>query len=147
MNYSIKRIKAHLETAYIYSKLSYATKKKVGAVLVSEDRIISVGYNGTPTGLDNTCEYYDEDGKLQTYDSVLHAEENVIVFAAKHGVATNNCMMVITHSPCMRCARLIVQAGITDVIYGELTRHNDAINYLESAGINVNDIKLIENTL
>ena len=116
-------------------------------MLVSEDRIISVGYNGTATGLDNTCEYYDEDGKLQTYDSVLHAEENVIVFAAKHGVATNNCMMVITHSPCMRCARLIVQAGITDVVYGELTRHSDAINYLESAGVNVNDVKLIDNIL
>lgn len=126
MKYSKKKLKSHLEAAKIYSKLSYAEKRKVAALLINEDRIISLGYNGTPSGSDNTCEYRNEDGKLVTYDYVLHAEENAIAFAAKHGISTDGCIMVITHSPCSKCARLIIQSGIKQVWYGQYTDHPDA---------------------
>ncbi len=130
MTSSLRKTEAHLKTAYIYAELSHAIKRKVGAVLLRDDRIVSLGYNGTAQGTDNECEYW-EGGVLKTKDEVLHAEENVIVFAARYGVETNGCSMVITHSPCMRCARLILQAGIKVVIYGEETRHRDAIEYLQ----------------
>lgn len=136
MQYSNRKLEAHIKAAYTYAALSYATKRKVGAVLIKDNRIVSIGYNGTPAGCDNNCEYLDN-GKLKTSPEVIHAEENVILFAAKDGIATDGCIMVITHSPCIKCARSMYQCGIKEVIYNEKTKHDDAIKFLENNNVKV----------
>jgi len=142
MQYTNRKLEAHIKTAYIYANLSYAIKRKVGAVLIKDNRIVSVGYNGTPTGFNNTCEYINDIGELKTLPEVIHAEENVILWAAKDGIATKDCIMVITHSPCIKCARSMYQCGIKQVIYSEKTKHDDAIKFLENNGILVNEYNM-----
>lgn len=120
---------------------------KVGAVLVKDDRIISVGYNGTPTGWDNDCEDFvpgetqHEHGNYVTKPEVLHAEENVVAFAARNGMPTDGCIMVTTASPCFQCSRLLIQAGIKEVYYRDVYRKIDGISFLEDYGIKVERIK------
>lgn len=126
---------AHLNAAEGYSKLSKAKRLKVGAVLVKDDRIISIGYNGTPSGADNTCEINDI-----TLPSVCHAELNVIAFAAKNGVSTDNCSMVITDSPCYECSKLIIQSGIKEVYYKQEYRDTSSLDFLRDNNILVNKI-------
>ncbi len=138
-----QRLLAHLESAKAYSKLSYAKRLKVGAVLVKDDRIISVGYNGTPSGRDNECEIIDptwkpyESPRTISKPEVCHAEMNVIAFAARNGMATDGCSLIITHSPCYECSKLIVQSGIKKVYYETEYRIRDGIDFLIECGIKV----------
>lgn len=134
------KLQAHLEAAKAYSRLSYANRLKVGSVLVKDDRIISVGYNGTPSGRPNECEEPDYIGGTRTKAEVCHAELNVIAFAAKNGVSTNQCIMIITHSPCFECSKLIVQSGIKEVFYETEYRITDGIDFLRECGVRVSKI-------
>lgn len=151
-----QKINAHLKAAKAYSELSHANRLKVGAVIVREDRIISIGYNGTPSGRDNTCENEElvdqtvqkkgfrqivKSGyKLTTKPEVCHAEMNAIMFAAKHGVSTDGCVLVVTHSPCFECAKMIVQCGIKEVHFETPYRDASSIDFLYECGIKVRKI-------
>lgn len=121
-----------MDVAVRTSELSYATRLKVGAVAVRDKRIVSVGFNGTPPGLPNVCE---SDGV--TLPTVLHAEENLILFAAKNGISLNGCSIYITHQPCLNCSRMIYGAGISDVTYKEIYRTSEGLEFLESVGVTV----------
>ena len=149
MKYS--RLLAHLNAAQGYAKLSHAKRLKVGAVLVKDDRIISIGYNGMPSGGSNECEYEKPkfDNKTLSYPTtelatkpeVVHAEMNVIAFAAKNGVSTNGCSLVITDSPCFECAKLIIQSGIKEVYYEREYRLTDSLDFLKEYKVKVERIK------
>lgn len=134
------RLQAHLNAAQGYTKLSHATRLKVAAVLVKDDRIISVGYNGMPSGGSNQCEVF-EGTKLITKPEVVHAEANVISFAAKNGVSTDGCTLISTHSPCFECAKLIIQSGIKEVYYETEYRITDSLRFLREYNIKVERIK------
>ena len=127
---------AHLDAAKAYSKLSKAERLKVGAVLVKDDRVISVGYNGCPSGGSNICEDVI-DGELVTKPEVLHAEENCIAFAAKNGIATEGCSMITTHSPCFACSRLLIQAGVKNVWYETKYRDISGLDLLKNHNVEV----------
>ncbi len=127
-----------------YAKLSHAKRLKVGAVLVKDDRIISIGYNGTPSGQDNNCEeavpHLNMLDQVTTIDyvtkpDVVHAEMNVIAFAAKYGVSTDKCSLVITDSPCFECCKLIIQSGIKEVFYGKEYRDRSGLKFLHDNNI------------
>lgn len=141
MKYSRKKINAHIKTAYTYAGLSYAERLKVGALLLKEDRIISIGYNGTTSGSDNGCEYIDKNNKMVTKKSVVHAEMNVIAFAAKNGVSTEGCTMVVTDSPCYECSKLIIQSGVKSIIYDRPYRDVTAIDYLTNNNVAIIQVK------
>ena len=124
---------AYLRMAQEWSKLSHATRAKVGAIIVKNGMIISDGYNGTPSGFNNCCE--DENNVTHWY--VLHAEANAIVKCAK---STNSCegaTLYITLSPCTQCCKLIVQSGIQRVVYKTEYRDPSGINFLKKTGIEV----------
>jgi len=135
----LQKINAHLDAARAYSKLSHAVRLKVGSVIVREDRIVSVGYNGTPTGRSNICEIQMVDG-LVSKSEVCHAEANAILFAAKNGIPTDQCTIIITHSPCFECAKMIIQSGITEMIYETLYRDDSSLSFLKESGIKVKQI-------
>jgi len=127
-------IEFYLRIAKECSQMSYAQRLKVGAVLVKDDTILSYSWNGTPAGWDNVCETPDN----VTKDDVIHAEENVIAKAAKHGgVGTKGSTMFITHAPCAKCARGLIQAGIEKVYYIDAYRDTQGIDFLRKAGIEV----------
>jgi len=128
-----------LDVALRTSELSYAERLKVGAVAVKENRIILCGFNGTPAGDDNTCEHL-VNGQLKTKPNVLHAEENLILFASKHGISLNNSTIFITHLPCPNCSRLIYGAGINRVVYKHVYRDLSGIDFLKARNIVVNNI-------
>jgi len=124
----------YLRIAKECSQMSYGQRLKVGAVLVKDDNILSFSWNGTPSGWDNCCETPDN----VTKDEVIHAEENVIAKAAKYGgVGTKGSTMFITHSPCVKCARGMIQAGIAAVYYSEDYRSADGVDFLRKGGIEV----------
>lgn len=128
--------KVMLRTARLFSNLSYCEKKKVGAVIAKDGRILATGYNGTVAGFDNRCETYDFiENKLVTSPFVIHAEQNVLMFCAKHGIATDGTTMYITLSPCETCAKLIVQAGIKRVVFLDYYKNTDGILFLQQAGV------------
>ena len=133
-----------METAQTFAELSHARRLKVGAIVVKEDRIISIGYNGMPAGWDNTCEYEDfyEDGStiLTTKPEVLHAETNAIAKLAKSNDSGNGATMFITHSPCIECAKLIYQSGINHVVYMQKYRDDAGIQFLEKSGVTVEQV-------
>lgn len=124
------RDKYMMDKAILASKQSYCKRNKVGAVLEKEGRTLVDGYNGTLVGSDNKCEDGDN-----TKGCVMHAEQNVITFAAKHGIATNGCNMFVTVSPCIMCAKLIVQSGIKSVVYKEAYRDDSGIKLLQQNNI------------
>lgn len=130
-------VEAHLAAAIAYGNLSHSKRAKVGAVIVRDHRIVSVGYNGTPSGWDNKC----EDEEFNTKREVLHAEMNALMFAARNGVPTDGCSMVMTLSPCFECSKAIYQAGIKEVLYKDLYRDKSGIDFLIKCGINVKEIK------
>lgn len=140
MKRSTAIIKAHLKTAKIYAELSYAKRLKVGAVIVKDGRIISVGRNGTPSGYNNNCETISDDGELHTKPEVVHSEANAILFAAKNGIKTNNSEIICTHSPCINCSALIVQSGIKKVYYETDYRDLEPLKFLSKCGIDVERI-------
>lgn len=121
----------YLRMARIWAENSYCIRRKVGALLVKDRMIISDGYNGTPTGFENVCE--DEEGHSKPY--VLHAEANAITKVARSNNNSDGATLYITASPCLECAKLIIQAGIIRVVYGENYRLSDGIELLKRAGI------------
>ncbi|MBP5364969.1 MAG: dCMP deaminase family protein [Bacteroidales bacterium] len=122
----------YLAMARIWSFNSYCERRQVGALMVKDHMIISDGYNGTPSGFENVCE---EDGVTKPY--VLHAEANAISKVAKSGNSSLGATMYITASPCIECAKLIIQAGINRVVYSDEYRKTDGIDLLKRAGIEV----------
>ena len=125
--------RSYLEMASVWAKNSYCTRRQVGAILVKDRMIISDGYNGTPSGFENVCE--DENGVTKPY--VLHAEANAITKVAKSNNSSLGATLYITDSPCMECAKLIIQAGISRVVYARDYRITDGIDLLRRAGIEV----------
>ena len=123
----------YLEMARIWAKNSYCTRRQVGALVVKNNMIISDGYNGTPSGFENVCE--DDNGVTKPY--VLHAEANAITKLARSSNNSDGATIYITASPCIECAKLIIQAGIKRVVCGEKYRLMDGIELLERAGIEV----------
>lgn len=125
--------RSYLEMASVWAKNSYCTRRQVGAILVKDRMIISDGYNGTPSGFENVCE--DENGVTKPY--VLHAEANAITKVAKSNNSSLGATLYITDSPCMECAKLIIQSGIARVVYARDYRITDGIDLLRRAGIEV----------
>ena len=127
--------KAYMKMSQAFAELSYAERAKVGCVIVSPDgQIISQGYNGMPSGMDNCCEH-EEDGKLVSNKEVLHAESNAITKCAKWGGRTDGATIYVTLSPCIDCGKLIIQAGIRRVVYGDAYRNTDGLKLLSKAGV------------
>jgi dCMP deaminase len=123
----------YLRMARIWAENSYCQRRQVGALVVKDKMIISDGYNGTPSGFENVCE--DEQGMTKTY--VLHAEANAITKLARSNNNSDGATIYITASPCIECAKLIIQAGIKRVVYGENYRLTDGVELLKRAGIEV----------
>lgn len=148
-----------MKTTETFAGLSSARRLHVGAIIVKDDRIISIGYNGMPSGWDNNCEdkIYCEDGdcseqllpkeanqwvnyKLVTKPEVLHAETNAIAKLAKSTESGNGATMFVTHAPCINCAKLIYQSGINSVYYRNSYRSDDGIHFLEKCNVKVSKI-------
>ncbi len=123
----------YLRMARIWSENSYCTRRKVGALIVKDNMIISDGYNGTPSGFPNVCE--SEEGITLPY--VLHAEANAITKVARSNNSSEDGTLYVSTSPCMECSKLIIQAGIKRVVFSELYRISDGLDLLRKAGIEV----------
>lgn len=123
----------YLRMAAIWAENSYCQRRQVGALLVRDKMIISDGFNGTPAGFENVCE--DADGITKPY--VLHAEANAITKVARSNNSSQGSTLYVTASPCVECAKLIIQAGIRRVVFNELYRLADGIDLLRRAGIEV----------
>lgn len=123
----------YMRMARIWAENSYCKRRQVGALLVKDQMIISDGFNGTPSGFENNCE--DEDNVSKPY--VLHAEANAITKVARSSNSSQGATLYVTASPCIECAKLIIQAGIKRVVYGENYRIMDGLNLLKRAGIDV----------
>lgn len=128
----------YLRMARIWAENSYCKRRQVGALVVKDKMIISDGYNGTPSGFENICE--DESGVTKPY--VLHAEANAITKLARSGNNSEGSTLYVTASPCIECAKLIIQAGIRRVVYAEKYRLTDGIDLLTRAGVEVEYISL-----
>ena len=126
----------YLEMARVWASNSYCKRRQVGALIVKDRMIISDGYNGTPSGFENICE--DENGATKPY--VLHAEANAITKVAKSGNSSQGATLYVTASPCLECAKLIIQAGIKRVVYRDEYRLSDGIDLLSRAGIEVEKV-------
>ena len=122
----------YLRMARIWAENSYCKRRQVGALVVKDKMIISDGYNGTPSGFENICEENDI-----TKPYVLHAEANAITKLARSSNNSDGSTLYVTASPCIECAKLIIQAGIKRVVYAEKYRLNDGIQLMERAGIKV----------
>ena len=127
---------SYLRMAEIWAQNSYCKRRKVGALLVKDKMIISDGYNGTPSGFENVCE--DENGVTKPY--VLHAEANAITKVAKSGNSSAGATLYVTASPCVECSKLIIQSGITRVVYRDEYRITDGVDLLRRAGIEVEQL-------
>ena len=125
--------KRYIRMAQIWAENSYCQRRQVGALIVKDNMIISDGFNGTPSGFENICE--DENGITHPY--VLHAEANAITKIARSGNNSNGATLYVTDSPCIECAKLIIQAGIKRVIYAREYRLTDGIDLLKRANIEV----------
>lgn len=121
----------YLRMARIWAENSYCTRRKVGALIVSGNMIISDGFNGTPSGFENVCE--DDAGLTKPY--VLHAEANAITKVARSNNSSEGATLYVTASPCMECSKLIIQAGIKRVVFEELYRITDGLDLLHKAGV------------
>jgi dCMP deaminase len=132
---------AYMQTAKTFAELSHAKRLKVGCIIVKDDRIISIGYNGMPAGWSNVCEDIAEKGDLKTKPEVLHAESNAIAKLAKSNESGNGATMFITHSPCLECAKLIYQSGISTVIYNDLYRNENGLSFLEKSGLKLEQLQ------
>lgn len=140
-----KFIDAYMKTAEVFAELSSARRLHVGAIVVKDDRIISIGYNGMPSGWNNNCE--DDFGKdftgkqtLVTKPEVLHAETNAIAKLAKSTESGDGASIFVTHAPCLDCAKLVYQSGITSVYYRNSYRSDDGIQFLEKAGLEIKQV-------
>jgi dCMP deaminase len=136
-----------MDTAERFAQLSSSRRLKVGAVVVKDNRITSIGYNGTPAGWDNNCEdeigyVLDDSGniietRLKTKDEVIHAEANAIVKLARDGESGSGSAMFCTHAPCVQCAKLIYGAGISKLFYRDAYRDNNGLDFLAATGVEV----------
>ena len=126
----------YIEMAEIWAKNSYCKRRQVGALIVKDKMIISDGYNGTPSGFENDC----EDNNV-TKPYVLHAEANAITKVAKSGNSSEGATLYVTASPCIECAKLIIQSGIKRVVYSEEYRLDDGLKLLSRAGIEVEKVE------
>ena len=155
-----KFIEAYMKTAEVFAELSSARRLHVGAIVVKDDRIISIGYNGMPSGWDNNCEdkTYCDDGdwseqqlpktenlpwlryKLVTKPEVLHAETNAIAKLAKSTESGMDATLFVTHAPCLDCAKLVYQSGINNVFYRNSYRSDDGLQFLRKAGVQVTQV-------
>lgn len=128
----------YMSVAINAQSLSFCLRKKVGAVIVKDGNILSFGFNGTPSGMDNSCEECDK-----THWYTLHAEANAILKCAKEGKSTNEATLYVTCSPCKDCSKLIIQAGISRIVYIEEYRESEHIDFLLKRGITVHHLPLI----
>ena len=139
-----KWIDAFMDTAERFAQLSSAKRLQVGAVVVKDNRIISIGYNGMPAGWTNECEEViqlsDDTVELKTKDEVIHAEANAILKLARDGESGNGSSLFCTHAPCIHCAKLIHGAGISKVYYRESYRDKIGLEFLENCKINVEKV-------
>lgn len=131
-NHSIKKHNLYLDLARRIALESYCIRLKVGAIIVKDGNIISFGYNGTPSGMNNTCEENNV-----THQHVLHAESNAITKACKSPISTQGATMYMTHSCCVECAKLIIQSGIQKVYYISKYRDDSGVKLLQRAGVEV----------
>lgn len=132
-----KFIDYFMSIADLTSKLSYAKRLHVGAVIVKGNQIIGTGYNGMPTGWENNCETTLEDGSLKTKPEVLHAESNAIAKVSRSTESSEGATLFCTHAPCIDCAKLIYQAGISTVYYREQYRDDSGLRFLSQGNVNV----------
>ena len=137
MDKQTQRDYLYMRMARTWSENSYCVRRKVGAILVKDQMIISDGYNGTPSGFENVCE--DENGITKPY--VLHAEANAISKVAQSGNSSKDATLYVTASPCLECAKLIIQSGIKRVVYRDAYRLTDGIDLLRRAGIEVEQVE------
>ena len=141
-----KMIRAYMKTAEIFSELSHAKRLHVGAIVVKDDRIISIGYNGMPAGWDNNCEdviqHSDDTTSLKTKPEVLHAETNAIAKLARSSESGLGADIFITHSPCLDCAKLIFQSGIKRVWFREQYRSTEGVDFLTKSGVSVEKVDI-----
>lgn len=128
----------YMRMADIWAENSYCKRRQVGALIVKDEMIISDGFNGTPRGFENICE--DENNKTKPY--VLHAEANAITKIAKSHNSSDNATMYVTSSPCIECAKLIIQSGIKRLVYKDIYKSNEGCELLQRAGIETICIKL-----
>jgi len=133
---ALKFDRSYLEMARVWAQNSYCVRRQVGALIVKDRMIISDGYNGTPSGLENICE--DENGLTKPY--VLHAEANAITKVAKSGNSSEGATLYVTAAPCIECAKLIIQAGIVRVVYHDEYRVTDGIDLLRRVGVVVDKL-------
>ena len=138
----IKFIQAYMDVAERFAQLSSATRLQVGAIVVKDDRIISIGYNGMPTGWDNCCEDVVREDEVgfqvtKTKAEVLHAETNAIAKLAKSGESGLGATMFVTHAPCIDCAKLVYQSGIANVYYKNKYRSTQGLEFLNKSGVEV----------
>ena len=146
-----------MDSAFLWANLSTCNRRQVGCVITKDARILATGYNGTISGMDNCCEYkwctncdleFDNCecvvylGDTKTKDTVLHAEQNALMFALKQGISTKNATLYCTDAPCVTCSKLIAQAGITKVYYNREYNDSNGINLLTSVGV---EVKQLEN--
>jgi len=148
-----KWIEAYMDTAERFSQLSSANRLKVGAVIVKDNRIISIGYNGMPAGWDNTCEVavldspdkplLDDCGVpvFKTKDEVIHAEANAIAKLARDGERGYGSSLFCTHAPCIQCAKLIYGAGIKNLYYRHTYKSDDGLKFLHKSGVVLDRVK------
>ena len=132
--------KRYIRMASVWAENSYCTRRQVGALIVKDKMIISDGFNGTPSGFENICE--DESGSTKPY--VLHAEANAITKVARSNNSSDGATLYVTASPCVECAKLIIQAGIKRVVFNELYRITDGIDLLKRAQIECIHIENLE---
>jgi len=159
-----KHLQAHMEAAHVYAKLSSAVRLKVGALIIKDNRIISIGYNGMPSGWDNTCENTEYVGsneqipspdemkrlgftgtdkgwyRLKTKPEVIHAESNAISKLARSTESGDGAIMVCTHAPCLDCAKLIYQSGIKAFYYNKEYRSIEGLSFLRKCNIHVAEV-------
>jgi dCMP deaminase len=132
-----KFIDYYMKIADVTSTLSYAKRLQVGAVIVKDNQILATGYNGMPSGWENVCEISDEKGLLKTKPEVLHAETNAIAKVAQSTESSQGSTLFCTHAPCIECAKLIYQSGITTIYYRDNYRDDSGLNFLKLSGVNV----------
>jgi len=125
-----------MTTAYTFANLSYAKRLKVGCIIVKDERILSIGYNGTPSGWSNECEI-EKDGKIISKNEVIHAEANALGKLGKSNDTSNGADLFVTYSPCINCAKLIYVAGIRSVYFRKEFRDLSSLDFLRKCGIHV----------
>ena len=140
-----KYVKAHMKAAQVYAELSTAKRLQVGCVIVKDNTIIGIGYNGMPSGWDNVCEtvkFKDFTGTvlMKSKPEVLHAETNAIAKVSRSSNSTDNADLFVTHAPCLECAKLIYQSGIKSVFYRDTYRSEEGIKFLQKCNVEVKQI-------